>query len=83
MCHPCMEPLPTETGQPEMGAEFAHRMAGKFILLGPGKRKKGGEGATKNSLTTADSIPGSTESDNTPLTSSGPLKMTMGVNAVG
>ena len=42
MCHPCMEPLPTETGQPEMGAEFAHRMAGKFILLGPGKRKKGG-----------------------------------------
>ena len=45
--------------------------------------RRGGEGATKNSLTTADSIPGSTESDNTPLTSSGPLKMTMGVNAVG
>ena len=32
--------------------------------------EEGGEGATKNSLTTADSIPGSTESDNTPLTSS-------------
>ena len=45
-------------------------MAGKFILLGPGKRKRGGEGAN-TSLTTVDDAPESTASDTTPLTNNG------------
>ena len=74
--HPHAVPLPAETGHPEMGAEFACRMAGKFVLLGPGERKKGGEGA-KNSLTTSnhqnvrfDDVPGSTGSESPPLAGS-------------
>ena len=51
-------------------------MAGKFVLLDPGERKKGGEGA-KNSLTTSnhqnvrfDDVPGSTGSESPPLAGS-------------
>ena len=60
-------PLLSETGRPETGAEFARRMAGKFVLLGPGERKKGG---AKNPLTSSnqndrtDNDPGRTQCQN-------------------
>ena len=41
---PKVAPLPAETGRPETSAEFAKRMVGRFVLLGPGEWKKGGEG---------------------------------------
>lgn len=34
---------PAETGRPETSAEFARRVKHRFVLLGPGKRKKGGK----------------------------------------
>lgn len=39
---PRENPLPVEIGRPETGAEVSKRMVGRFILLGPGERKKGG-----------------------------------------
>ena len=48
---PRTDPLPAETGRPETGAEFSKRMAGRFVLLGPGERKKGGRVPTLNLLT--------------------------------
>jgi len=35
---------PTETGRPETSADFAARMHDHFVLLGPGKQRKGGMG---------------------------------------
>jgi hypothetical protein len=34
---------PAESGRPETSKEFARRMRDRFVLLGPGDRKKGGE----------------------------------------
>ncbi|KIN99114.1 hypothetical protein M404DRAFT_78798, partial [Pisolithus tinctorius Marx 270] len=36
---------PAETGRPETGIEFARRVKDRFVLLGPGERKKGGKGS--------------------------------------
>ena len=47
---PKVAPLPAETGRPETGAEFAKRMVGRFVLLGPGERKKGERVPTLNLL---------------------------------
>jgi hypothetical protein len=35
---------PAESGHPETAAEFARRVQDRFILHGPGERKKGGKG---------------------------------------
>ena len=47
---PKVAPLPAETGCPETGAEFAKRTVGRFILLRPGERTKGGRVPTVNLL---------------------------------
>ena len=49
--HPKVAPFkPAETGCPETGAEFAKRMVGRFVLLGPGEWKKGGRVPTLHLL---------------------------------
>jgi len=68
--HPREAPPPAETGRPETGAEFACRMAGRFILLGPGERKKGGEGA-KNSPDSSPTVTDNVQSGITPLPTTG------------
>jgi hypothetical protein len=37
------EVIPAETGRPETAAEFAKRVAGRFVLKGPKEQKEGGE----------------------------------------
>jgi len=59
-------PPPAETGRPKTGTEFARQMAVRFILLGPGEWKKGGEGA-KNSLNSSPTVTDNVQSGITPL----------------
>ena len=63
-------PPPAETGRPETGAKFAARMRDHFVLLGPGKQKKGGMGTGTQNNTGPDS-------PNDPETSNGPTKRTI------